>query len=145
MKHGASSHKHRWREYSAWLDAKSRCYYPKNVGYKNYGGRGVKMCDLWKHSFYDFFSYMGKCPSGMSLERKNIDGNYEPENCIWADKITQANNMRNNKRITINGRTMTCAQWRRERGFKKGIIYSRIRRGWSHEDAVLKPLTRHYD
>jgi hypothetical protein len=82
------------REYESWSGAKKRCTNPNTVGYKNYGGRGISMCERWFNSFENFFADMGICPDNFSIERVNNDGNYEPSNCIWADRKTQANNTR---------------------------------------------------
>lgn len=77
-----------------WRGMKERCYNPANASFKNYGERGIRICDRWLHSFDDFYSDMGSRPKGYSIDRINNDGNYEPDNCRWADAKTQANNTR---------------------------------------------------
>ena len=82
------------REYRAWRYAKQRCTNPKNIGWKDYGGRGITMCQAWSESYERFLADMGRCPEGLTLDRKNTDGNYEPGNCRWATPKEQANNRR---------------------------------------------------
>jgi hypothetical protein len=82
------------REYRSWNAAKKRCYTKSNEAYKNYGALGVKMCPRWEKSFENFLLDMGECPPSMTLDRINPFGDYEPSNCRWADKATQAKNTR---------------------------------------------------
>lgn len=80
-------------EYNSWTAAHARCYNEKNINYKNYGGRGITMCDRWKDSPEKFLEDMGKKPSIYhTIERKNNDGNYEPSNCVWATRKEQRAN-----------------------------------------------------
>lgn len=127
-------------EYYIWASIKKRCKNPKDPAYHNYGGRGITICEHWRTSFLNFFSDMGPRPPGMTLDRINNDGNYEPGNCRWTDRITQMNNMRTNLRITHQGETLTRAQWERRLGFCHGLIRSRLAGGWSLERAMtVKP------
>ena len=85
-------------EYKIWIDMKKRCYNKKATAYKDYGGRGIIVCLMWKNSFENFLADMGERPSNKhSIDRKDNDGNYEPGNCKWSTKTEQANNTRKNK------------------------------------------------
>jgi hypothetical protein len=98
-------------EWMSWSAMLSRCYNENSIGYKNYGGRGIKVCDRWKHSFENFYIDMGIRPGlDYSLDRKDVNGNYEPNNCRWLDKLSQTRNTRfqlnpmNGIRKTANGK-----------------------------------------
>ena len=130
--HGESK---RTKEYESWAGMRARCLNKKGEKYKHYGGRGISICKRWS-DYSNFLSDMGRCPVGFTLERKNVNGNYTPSNCIWASQKTQQNNRRNNSRITLKGETKTVAEWSFLTGIKYRKIWKRIRSGWSAEDAL---------
>ena len=121
---------------------KSRCYNKNDKDYALYGGRGIKVCKRWRDSFEAFFEDMGPKPSPKySLDRyPNKDGDYEPGNCRWATWREQQNNRRNNRRLTLNGKTHTITQWERITGISNHTIRARIRMGWSVEKALTTPI-----
>lgn len=129
------------RVYRIWSAMKSRCNSPQNINYPNYGGRGIKVCDEW----YDFNQFMKWAYSSgykdfLTLDRINVNGNYSPSNCRWADAKTQANNRRNNNKIKVGGIEMTFTQLAREKGMHPSTLYSRIRKGMSIAEAIETPI-----
>jgi hypothetical protein len=123
------------REYVSYCSAKSRCTNPNAVGFANYGGRGVQ---FRYSSFEQFFADLGERPEGMSLERIDNDGHYEPGNCRWATRLQQNNNQRRNRKVTAFGRTRTLAWWSRETGVPQLTIYKRLQAGWPPEKALKR-------
>ena len=129
-----------WKEYRAWQAMKERCQCPNHIGYKNYGGRGITVCKEWEESFDQFYRDMGPCPPKYSLDRVNTNGNYEPSNCRWASRQTQANNTRRNTFLTIDGAVKTLREWSRELGICGKTIKSRVQRGMATRKEVAQPL-----
>lgn len=123
-------------EYSTWVSMKQRCLNPNSENYSNYGGRGITVCEEWKDSFLAFFNYVGPRPEGTSLDRIEVNGNYEPGNVRWATEEEQCNNRTNARTITSNGKTQTIAQWSRETGVAFATIHARLKRGWPPEKAL---------
>jgi hypothetical protein len=140
-RHGATRGKIESPEYKTWLAVKQRCTAEYSIQWADYGGRGIKMCDRWLHSFENFLADMGPKPSPhYSIERIDRDGDYTPDNCKWADRIEQANNKRNNRFVTVDGETATIAQWARKTGIKEGTIRQRLNRGADAKEAVTRPV-----
>jgi hypothetical protein len=130
---GASS------EYSAWKAMRQRCENPNNRSWKDYGERGITVCERW-HNFSNFIQDMGKKPSpNLSIERVDNDSGYTKENCIWATKKVQNRNKRNNIILTHNGKSQTVKDWANEYGLLFGTLYFRILRGWPMEKALMPP------
>jgi len=124
-------------EFRAWLNARSRCFWPKNTFYPAYGGRGITMCDDWRYSFEAFLRDMGRKPSPRhTLDRINNEGHYAPGNCRWVTQREQGNNTRRNHWITVDGVHMTIAQAARKYGRKYGTIFRRLQHGASGAEAV---------
>lgn len=114
-----------------------RCYNEKCPSYKDYGGRGVVVCDRWKESIHNFIEDMGNPPYDyMSLDRIDNNGNYEPPNCRWATRTEQSNNQRGLRMITYNNETMSVSQWARKTGIKVQTLFARLQRGISFENAI---------
>ena len=121
----------------------TRCEDKNSHAYERYGARGITVCDRWRNDFTAFLADVGECPPGYTLERIDNDKGYEPDNIRWATSREQANNTARNRLVTVDGMTLTVAQWGRTLGLKHGIIGSRISRGWDPEDAVTRPLTKY--
>ena len=117
-----------------------RCENESDNSYLNYGGRGITVSSRWRHSFETFVKDMGPRPEGFTIERINNDGHYEAGNCIWASRKNQNRNKRNNRMLTGSGVTKTLAEWSETTGHSVQTIHSRLRRGWSHDQAVFSPL-----
>src|SRR5262245_4381847 len=130
-------------EYAIWNAMKNRCLNPNDTGYPNYGGRGITVCEAWQTSFEAFFTAMGPRPSYKhSIERRNNDGPYSPENCYWATKNVQARNTRGNHRVTIDGHTACLAEWLEINNISSKTYEQRIKHGWSIEQALTTPVKR---
>lgn len=130
-------------EFRIWDSMRRRCSDPTHPSFKDYGGRGIAVCERWQ-DFAAFREDMGPRPSpDHQIERQNNDGNYEPGNCVWATRVEQANNRRSSRRLTLNGETLTMAQWERRLGMRPGSICRRLSMGWSVE-AALTTKTQQY-
>lgn len=112
--------------YLAWQSMLIRCTYPETNGYKNYGGRGIAVCDRW-HKFEHFLADVGEHPGpGFTLDRIDVNGNYEPGNVQWSTLKAQANNRRNNVYITYQGETKTLTEWCEQLGLKYSRMHKRL-------------------
>lgn len=139
---GTSSEVEPWYAgaYRTYASMVRRCHSKTNEpSTKHYRDRGIKVCERWR-DFEMFILDMYPKPSPeMTIERVDVNGDYSPDNCIWADMVTQANNKTNNVFLEAFGRRQTGPQWAREFGIKYHTIRARIRKGWSVEDAISKP------
>ena len=143
-KHGET----KTRLYHVWLNMKRRCNDPRNNRYKDYGGKGVKVCDDWDDfagfkkwaddTGYDPDARYGQC----TIDRIDVNGNYEPGNCRWATIREQCNNRTTNHLLTYNGITKNITEWEEYLGVDKGRLDNRIRKGWSTERAIETPFKR---
>ena len=127
--------------YQTWVDINHRCYSKKDKAYKNYGGRGIIMCDSWRNSIKCFIEDMGNKPTpDHSIDRIENNGNYTKENCKWSTSTEQNNNRRDTSdRFIVNGIAKTINEWEIQMNLSGKTIRSRIIRGWSEEDAILTP------
>lgn len=121
--------------HKSWAGMKARCNNPNEPAYENYGGRGIRVCERWV-SFENFLADMGVAPKGLTIDRKDVNGNYEPGNCRWATDTEQARNTRVNRIICAFGKSMTLADWGDETGLDVSTIETRIKRGWTIEKAM---------
>lgn len=136
------------RLYSVWNMMKQRCGDQNNKSYKNYGQRGISVCEEWKNSYelfrdwalsngYDANAKTHKC----TIDRIDNNGNYCPENCRFVSATEQARNMRSNNIVTYKGQSKTLSEWSEETGIRAITIGDRLRHGWSVEEALtIKPI-----
>lgn len=127
--------------YKTWLSMRGRCHRPTEQSYKDYGGRGISVCDEWRNDFQAFAAYVGAKPTQLhSLDRIDNNGNYEPGNVRWATRIEQANNRRSSTAVEFNGQVKTLTEWSESTGIHPYTIHTRIRDlGWSIEKALTTP------
>lgn len=125
-------------EYKTWEGIKKRCYNRNGKFYARYGGRGIKVCERWLHSFENFAADMGAKPSPEhQIDRINNDGDYAPENCRWATRTEQARNKANSVFVTIAGETMSLAAWYEKLGVGPGVFEGRARKNKTSAAAEL--------
>lgn len=126
--------------YNVWCTMKGRCLNPTDPRYKYYGGRGITVCDRWKTDFAAFRDDMGPRLRGMTLERKDNNGSYSPDNCIWATMKTQGRNTRRTKRYEHKGENLTLGEWSERTGIAVSALYFRINESdWTIEEALTTP------
>lgn len=136
----ASGNKH--KIYQIWLKMRQRCNNVNDPKFKDYGGRGIKVCERW-NNFQNFRDDMLETWFiGASIERINNDGNYEPSNCKWIPIKEQAKNRRNNNRIELNSIIKIKADWAREYGINRTTLNYRLSKGMSFSEALKKPITK---
>ncbi len=128
------------REYTTWMRILARCYNSSVPRYEDYGGRGITVCDRWRDSYENFLADMGRKPSPRhSIDRRDNEKGYSPDNCRWATPKEQANNRRSSRTITHNGETLTLQQWADKLGLKRSILKQRLYNGWSEEKTITTP------
>lgn len=132
--HGAS----KTPEYAVWRAMLDRCRLQTHPAYKNYGGRGITVCERW-HKFINFYADMGAQPfKGASIDRVDNNAGYSKENCRWANTTTQSRNRRNNRLLTIGDETLTVAEWSGRSGVRHNTILYRLAHCWQVKDAVFR-------
>lgn len=128
-------------EYHIWVGIRTRCLTASNKAYKHYGGRGIKICERWGE-FNNFFADMGQRPSPKhSVERVDNNGDYCPENCVWAVQKAQARNKRTNRYITFNGETLCLKDWSLKLKIPHSTLSKRLAK-WSLEKAFTQPIAK---
>ncbi len=141
FKHGKSN----TREHQIWTAMKQRCLNSHNSGYKNYGGKGISVCNKWL-TFEGFWEDMQDGYSNnLSIERKDNSKGYCKDNCKWATMLEQQNNKTNNVTFTYNGITLNRNQWARYAGISKETLRGRLSRGWLFEKAITIPAQQQYN
>jgi hypothetical protein len=143
VRHGAARRGATTPEYVVWRSMLARCERPRAAGYADYGGRGIRVCARW-HDFELFLADMGRRPSAAhSIERRNTNGDYEPENCLWATAQEQSRNTRRNVNITHEGHTLCVADWAARLGWSKSGLRQRLRRLPTTEALIRRPKRRY--
>jgi len=136
QKHGLSH----TRLHRIWHSMYCRCYYSSTNQYKNYGGKGIKVCDEWKHmeGFINFYNWAinNGYNDELTLDRIDNEKDYCPENCRWSTPKFQSNHRTNNVFYTYNGKTQTSSQWCVEYGVSQTTLNDRLKRGWTLEQAL---------
>lgn len=131
------------RLYRTWCNMKGRCYRKTMKRYNMYGGRGIKVCDEWKKSFICFadWALTNGYQDNLTIDRIDVNGNYEPNNCRWVSNLEQQSNRTNNRFIKYKGETKTLSEWARLFNLKNKTLEKRINKGWSLEKAFnTRPL-----
>ena len=139
-KHGYS---HRERLYSVWENMRRRCFDRRNKRWNNYGGRGIRVCSEWNdYRVFREWALSHGYHEGLTIDRVDVNGDYSPENCRFADAKTQANNTTRNRYIEYNGTMYTMAQLADHLGLSYASLQHRIERGWSMERISSQPQRR---
>lgn len=139
VRHGHSGKNWQSPTYRAWHGMRSRCELPTSRAWRNYGGRGIKVCPQWR-DFAAFLADMGERPPATTLDRIDNDGDYEPGNCRWATNREQSRNRRNNCVLTLGGRTAVQADWAKELGISSASLRRRLK-FWPLRRALTAPRT----
>jgi len=130
------------RTYLAWQKAKRRCLNPIDKRYSSYGGRGIEICSRWVHSFENFLADMGEVPVGMSLERDDVNGHYEPSNCRWATRQEQAENRRPTIWVDFDGGRLTLKAFAELMGVSYQALHYRVRYRKQNPHRAVKNIVR---
>lgn len=127
--------------YKVWAGIKQRCENEKNKRYKDYGGRGIRLCNEWKR-FEPFYSWAIKegYKPGLDIDRIDNNSGYSPQNCRFVTRRENCLNKRDNVYVYAFGRKKTISEWQDETGLPRNVIQKRIKRGWDHEISVCAPL-----
>ena len=143
-KHGHSPRGRMSGAYRSWKHMMERCNNPNSAEYHNYGGRGVSIYDPWLQ-FPNFLHDMGERPMGdFTIERRDVNGDYCPDNCLWIPRADQAKNRTSNVFLTARGETFHLMEWVRITGIGKATIAARLRRGWTEEKALFTPVDKRF-
>ena len=134
------------RLYHVWNNMRYRCFNKNHQDYPNYGGRGISVCDEWKGNYLSFREWAYKngydenAPTGQcTLDRIDVNGNYEPSNCRWVDTKKQASNRRRCRFFVIDGEQRSLSDWCELYGASRNLVYSRVQNGWDIKRALTEP------
>ena len=122
---------------------KERCYYTKHKHYSDYGGRGISICDEWMdYTCFAKWAFRNGYSDNLTIDRIDVNGDYEPSNCRWIPMKEQQNNKRNNRIIEYKGKRYTLTQLAEKIGINKTTLRERLNAGWSVDDAVERPVRK---
>lgn len=132
-------------EYKSWEHMIRRCTKPRDHDWYNYGGRGIVVCERWRYSYENFLADLGRKPTPKhTLDRKDNNGDYSPDNCRWATRKEQTRNRRGTRLLTCNGETLSVGDWAERVGMPIKTIEARLENGRPDEAAILGPKGKHY-
>ena len=128
--------------YNRWKTMKVRCSDENCVAYKNYGGRGIKVCDEWKNDFMSFYKWaiLNGYKEELTIDRINNNGDYEPDNCRWVSRANQNRNFRKNHMITYNNETLCLTDMAKKYNITNKALSYRLQKGWDIEKALTTPM-----
>lgn len=120
------------RIYRTWINMISRCEDVNHKSYKHYGGRGIYVCKSWRNNFQNFYDWamLNGYADNLTIDRKNNNGNYDPDNCTWNTSKEQCNNRSNNRIVELNGNVHTLAEWSNITGINYQTLRWRLNEGW---------------
>lgn len=135
------------RLFKIWSSMKERCYRAAHPHYKDYGGRGIAVCEEWKSDLLVFKNraMVNGYADNLTIDRKDVNGDYSPDNCRWVTMKEQQNNKRSNHRVSLNGVSHTITEWAEITAIKKTTIKERLRCGWAEEKALTMPVRKRAD
>lgn len=129
------------RLYNTWRGMRERCENPSHKSYSNYGGQGISVCAEWQDfAAFQKWALASGYKDGLSIDRIDSNGNYEPSNCRWADAKQQGRNRGNNRLITYKGQTKTATEWAEQFHINRDTLTMRLKAGWSVEKALETPV-----
>lgn len=129
------------RLYQTYRHLINRCYCEKDINYKNYGGRGITVCQEWQNDFMNFYNWAmtNGYTDKLTIDRIDVNGNYCPKNCRWVNMKTQQNNRSNNRILEYKGQKKTITEWANYCGLSYRNLYYRLKNGYTIEQAIEKP------
>lgn len=134
--------KHETPEFVSWCAMRQRCHDSKSRAYKWYGARGIAVCERWRHSFENFLADMGPKPTPKhTIERIDVNGNYEPSNCKWLERRLQIRNRRNSLFLEFDGERKPMMEWCEDLGMPYRTVQARLSRGWPADQALTVPMS----
>lgn len=134
----------RTKLYHVWASMKDRCVNPNGKYYKHYGGKGISVCDEWKNEYLSFkkWAIENGYKDGLTIDRIDVNGNYEPSNCRLITHREQQYNTTRNRRYTFQGETLTVTEWANRTGIKRTTLNARLNHGWDIDRALTEPINK---